>query len=164
MGESPEEYTSYWLSRFPLLLVHTWLVMQCVANETTFSQYYPNKYRYAELDYSEYEIEEPSMEFEGTEEEIVKDVDFMVKKSPKKQQRVSFYEQRRNYGKRREEDEKKFAVGLYRNLVENNVVSEGDNINTKENLGVKNRRKSSYNRHRSKKPVEEPMVWKVSEK
>lgn len=168
MGESPEDFTNYWLSRFPLLLVHTWLVMQCVAEETTFSQYYPNNFRYPAIDYSEHEIKQPLVDCEENAGDIEVDIqeraDFMSKKSPRKPQKVSFYEHRRHYGRKRGIGD---AVGLYRNL---GVVGVSDNnvqFSTKDNEGVKSRvasRRSPNMRQRAKKQVEEPVVWKVSEK
>ncbi|KAK4874212.1 hypothetical protein RN001_013572 [Aquatica leii] len=40
LGSIPDGFTDYWTSRFPLLLIHTWLSMQIVANETSFLNYY----------------------------------------------------------------------------------------------------------------------------
>lgn len=180
MGETPEEFTSYWLARFPLLLVHTWTVMQCVAKETTFSQYYPDTYRYASLDYTEYEGEKYLLEQDEHGEELPKNVeevaDFMAKKSPRKQQqKVSFYEQRnRQFGRRSEqsrmnfEAEEKYAVGLYRNLaaVENmmdvsdaKVQLSDETVNTKHNRHK--HRRSPNVRQRPKKQVDEPLTWSV---
>lgn len=175
MGESPEDFTKYWLSRFPLLLVHTWTVMQCVTDETTFSQYYHHKFRYSQINYDEYEVEEiPNCEENillNTEEKV----DFMSKKSPRKQQKVSFYVQKRRYGGRKglsveeEEIDKKPGVGLFRNLNtrEKDVVDVSDVklVCTKDPVKsrISNRRSSNV-RHRIKKQVEEPLIWKVSEK
>lgn len=47
LGEIPEAFTSYWTSRFPLLLVHVYIAMQCVAHEITFQSYYDQTYRYS---------------------------------------------------------------------------------------------------------------------
>lgn len=169
MGESSEEFTNYWLSRFPLLLVHTWLKMQCVANETAFLQYYPNNYHYPELNYADFEMLQSLDENIENDDLIAEErADFMSKKNPKKLQKVSFYEHRRHQGKRMrnfggEDDENKSGLGLYRNLSADNVGN-GTEISTKDNLRVKNRvRKSPNIRHRPKKQVEEPLVWKMSE-
>lgn len=159
LGESPEDFTNYWLSRFPLLLVHTWSMMQCVADETIFSQYYPGKFRYPEIDYSKCEIEQPPADFEENgginEVDAQERADFMTKKkSPKKQQKVRFYE-RKKYGKKKAVDE---AVGLYRSL----DVVDASGVSVKDNEEVKN--KPRHVRQRVKKQVEEPLVWNVSEK
>ncbi|XP_019770362.2 serine/threonine-protein kinase/endoribonuclease IRE1 [Dendroctonus ponderosae] len=47
LGDIPEAFTSYWTSRFPLLLVHVYIAMQCVAHEVTFQSYYDKSYRYS---------------------------------------------------------------------------------------------------------------------
>lgn len=168
MGESPEQFTNYWLSRFPLLLVHTWIVMQCVAHETVFSQYYPSKYRYPELDYSPHESDNSNdSNKEAVVESIEERADFMGKKNPRRQQKVSFYEYRnKHFGRQREssaEENKMLGVGLYRNLSANDSVLKlcNDNISTK----PKNRARRSPNiRHKPKKQAEEPLNWNVPDK
>lgn len=40
LGEIPVAFTEYWLSRFPLLLSHTWCCMQKFRGEATFREYY----------------------------------------------------------------------------------------------------------------------------
>ncbi|KAL3272858.1 hypothetical protein HHI36_014319 [Cryptolaemus montrouzieri] len=47
LGEIPNNFTYYWTERFPLLLAHTYLIMQCVSFENTFVQYYHNYHRYS---------------------------------------------------------------------------------------------------------------------
>lgn len=49
LGEIPSKFVHYWTSRFPLLLIHTWLAMQCVKNELMFSDYYENTYQFPDL-------------------------------------------------------------------------------------------------------------------
>lgn len=45
LGEIPDQFTCYWTSRFPFLLVHSWFSMQdCAATETTFKRYYHDFY------------------------------------------------------------------------------------------------------------------------
>lgn len=48
LGETPDKFTAYWTSRFPLLLLHSWLAMQCVKNEATFQQYYYDNFTFPE--------------------------------------------------------------------------------------------------------------------
>lgn len=137
--------------------------MQCVANETTFSQYYPSKYRYPAIDYSQYEIEKSLVEINCGEDNVEERADFMSKKSPRKQQKVSFYEQR---NKRRKEsnieDDKKHGVGLYRNL----AVDRGVEVLNNEDGSTRHntKRRSPNIRHRPKRQTEEPLVWNVSDK
>ncbi|KAL1497233.1 hypothetical protein ABEB36_008228 [Hypothenemus hampei] len=47
LGEIPEMFTNYWTNRFPLLLVHAYITMQCVANEMTFHNYYDKSFNYS---------------------------------------------------------------------------------------------------------------------
>lgn len=53
MGDIPDKFTSYWNSRFPLLLLHSWLSMQCVKEETTFRQYYHTSFQFPELTFKD---------------------------------------------------------------------------------------------------------------
>lgn len=139
--------------------------MQCVAKETTFLQYYPSEYRYPAIDYSQYESEKCLVEINYGEENVEERADFMSKKSPRKQQKVSFYEQRTM---RRKEpsikDDKRQGVGLYRNLAvdKGGEVLNNENNGTKHNLNTK--RRSPNIRHRPRRQTEEPLVWNVSDK
>lgn len=40
---------TYWTDRFPKLLLHTWLAMQCVKNEDIFNKYYRLAYKFPRL-------------------------------------------------------------------------------------------------------------------
>jgi hypothetical protein len=44
LGEIPNKFIDYWTQRFPLLLLHTWITMQCVKNEPIFNPYYHKDY------------------------------------------------------------------------------------------------------------------------
>lgn len=46
LGAIPDKFVSYWTHRFPLLLLHTWLAMQCVKSEPIFCQYYQQDYTF----------------------------------------------------------------------------------------------------------------------
>lgn len=48
LGEIPNKFIDYWTQRFPLLLLHTWITMQCVKNEPIFSQYYHKDYIFSQ--------------------------------------------------------------------------------------------------------------------
>ncbi|KAI4494959.1 hypothetical protein M0804_001160 [Polistes exclamans] len=54
LGEIPEKFTEYWLSRFPCLLCHIWIQMQKFRNEPTLKRYYHVQYNFGYLN----EIEE----------------------------------------------------------------------------------------------------------
>lgn len=46
-GSFPDGFTYYWLEKFPLVLIHTYVTMQCVAEETLFASYYQGGYKYS---------------------------------------------------------------------------------------------------------------------
>lgn len=46
LGSTPESFVEYWISRFPLLLLHSWTSMQCVRSEPIFVQYYAHEYTF----------------------------------------------------------------------------------------------------------------------
>lgn len=46
LGAIPDKFAEYWTRRFPLLLLHTWLAMQCIKSEPIFSQYYNQDYQF----------------------------------------------------------------------------------------------------------------------
>lgn len=51
LGEIPDKFVEYWLSRFPYLLSHAWCALQDFRKEATFKNYYDNSYRFSfELD------------------------------------------------------------------------------------------------------------------
>ncbi|XP_015588609.1 serine/threonine-protein kinase/endoribonuclease IRE1 [Cephus cinctus] len=57
LGEIPERFTEYWLSRFPRLLCHVWCAMQGFRNEPTLKHYYHSEYEFVpEYDYEAEEI------------------------------------------------------------------------------------------------------------
>lgn len=49
LGSIPDQFVTYWTDRFPKLLLHTWLSMQCVKNEDIFKKYYFDSYSFARL-------------------------------------------------------------------------------------------------------------------
>ncbi|XP_072763557.1 serine/threonine-protein kinase/endoribonuclease IRE1 [Anoplolepis gracilipes] len=55
LGEIPEKFTEYWLSRFPCLLRHVWCAMQSFRDESTLKQYYHSQYTFA-TGYEEQEL------------------------------------------------------------------------------------------------------------
>lgn len=46
LGDIPDSFTYYWVERFPSLLIHTYVAMQCVADENVFTVYYQEDYTY----------------------------------------------------------------------------------------------------------------------
>ena len=47
LGEIPEKFIEYWLSRFPYLLSHVWCAMQKFRFEPTLKTYYHPVYEFA---------------------------------------------------------------------------------------------------------------------
>ena len=48
-GRFPDKFADYWLSKFPKLLIHSWLSMHCVKNEPTFLKHYHKDYEFIEV-------------------------------------------------------------------------------------------------------------------
>lgn len=75
LGCIPEEFTEYWLSRFPHLLTHVWCAMQQFRTETTLKTYYHYDYAFPieeseEMD-NPVENEDPNVTFVKSEEQAV---------------------------------------------------------------------------------------------
>nr|XP_034191794.1 serine/threonine-protein kinase/endoribonuclease IRE1 isoform X2 [Osmia lignaria] len=47
LGDIPDKFTDYWLSRFPCLLSHVWCAMQAFRDESTLRDYYHVDYMFA---------------------------------------------------------------------------------------------------------------------
>lgn len=63
LGEIPLGFVQYWTDRFPLLLLHSWLALQCVKREPIFRTYYDPFYNFPRLPHAE-SAHQP-MELEG---------------------------------------------------------------------------------------------------
>ena len=50
-GKMPGEFSDYWTRRFPRLVSHAYLAMQCVKYENNFSRYYNKDYDYVPVSY-----------------------------------------------------------------------------------------------------------------
>jgi serine/threonine-protein kinase/endoribonuclease IRE1 len=46
LGHIPEQFTDYWITRFPELLPYTWLKFESVRHESIFSKYYPKEFSF----------------------------------------------------------------------------------------------------------------------
>uniref|UniRef100_A0A1B6C1J1 non-specific serine/threonine protein kinase n=1 Tax=Clastoptera arizonana TaxID=38151 RepID=A0A1B6C1J1_9HEMI len=83
-GSTPESFVDYWISRFPMLLLHSWTAMQFIRKEPIFIQYYSADYtfppavKYGQL--PQWLLEKQELESNITE---IKDETNKVKKSPK---------------------------------------------------------------------------------
>ncbi|XP_017884608.1 serine/threonine-protein kinase/endoribonuclease ire-1 isoform X2 [Ceratina calcarata] len=49
LGDIPDKFTNYWLSRFPCLLSHVWCAMQAFRDEPTLRNYYHADYVFANI-------------------------------------------------------------------------------------------------------------------
>ncbi|KAL1452597.1 hypothetical protein WDU94_006814 [Cyamophila willieti] len=43
LGSVPNEFVTYWLSKYPALVQHTWVSMQCIRHEPCLAKYYTQK-------------------------------------------------------------------------------------------------------------------------
>lgn len=48
-GSIPDRFVQYWMDKFPKLVLHTWLAMQCVRQEDVFRKYYSGAYTFPRL-------------------------------------------------------------------------------------------------------------------
>jgi serine/threonine-protein kinase/endoribonuclease IRE1 len=169
LGEIPDSFTSYWTTRFPLLLVHTWIAMQCVAKESAFQHYYHENYRYSYQKFVQqienYIVEKPP-EFDSvlSQTAAFRNFDDYGTKSPKKSQKSKFYD----YNMRRRTHEVRENVGLYRNLSPDKVVDVNEvNVTVTDNCKPYRRndvsvRIRSRNTKRASKR-DEPLVWAIQD-
>lgn len=152
LGEDSVTFTNYWTSRFPLLLVHTWITIQCVAEEEKFKIYYHRTHRYSMkliLEQMHHYISVNPIERPFPYKEIIKnseDVENNYAKKMKRMKRIDHqYSPRTEYQK----NEMIKSAGLYRNhdLSDTKKVQNGPIYN--KILPVK----------KSKKKSDEPLVW-----
>ena len=48
-GRLPDQFTDYWTSRFPKLLIHSWMAMHCIKNEPSFAKYFDKDYDFVKV-------------------------------------------------------------------------------------------------------------------
>lgn len=172
LGEIPEAFTNYWTSRFPLLLVHSWITMQIVSREDTFKYYYYDNTHYSVEDF--YDQVREYMEENPVELPEDLNMDYFEKKkcdlegeskgfyysnrygSPNKRQRnkITFADQK---SPRKGEQQ---ATGLYRNFRSSSVA---DPVDVSD---VQLTYKKSYPQKRfqkRKKPADEPLTWVIKD-
>lgn len=154
LGEIPGAFTSYWTKRFPLLLVHSWLTMQCVALETTFQHYYHKTYRYSYQNFLQ-QIEDYIMEIPKPFPSCYDNGG-----SPKRVQKSKLNNDRRD----------SFGVGLYRNIPRSGDVDVNEvNVTVTDNFKFNRKNNESTVRIRSKNNKraskrDEPLVWAIHDK
>ncbi|KAF5287499.1 hypothetical protein FQA39_LY04127 [Lamprigera yunnana] len=135
LGNIPDGFTDYWTSRFPLLLIHTWLSMQIVSKETAFLSYYSD-HRFSLCDYRDkqgllYPLYcadvDDDFEFLKKASFLEENADFLkCGKSPKKVQNIRKYKQS-NYNR------KYFADGDTNHTYSREKV---DAVDTNQNVGL----------------------------
>lgn len=154
LGEDSITFTNYWTDRFPLLLAHTWITMQCVADEEKFKSYYHKTHRYSVKHFkkqmNQYIALNPITR-RPSYPEAIKFCEDPENKDTKRLRR-SKYSPRNEYTNSCEPTENKELIksaGLYRNR------------DSPENMRVQN--KPIYNKNlqvkKTKKKSDEPLVW-----
>ncbi|XP_044252297.1 serine/threonine-protein kinase/endoribonuclease IRE1-like [Tribolium madens] len=132
LGEIPDSFTNYWTKRFPLLLVHSWLAMQCVSDETAFQHYYHETYKYSYQNF-----------LQQIQNYIVEKSDFCVGIK----NRLFDTNSRKN-------------VGLYRNLAPEEVVDVNEvNVTITDRRFKKSEVRIRSKKRASKR--DEPLVWAI---
>lgn len=156
LGEDSETFTEYWTDRFPLLLAHTWITMQCVADEEKFKSYYHKSHRYSIKHFKEqmnqYILSNP-IERRLSYSESFKFLEEMENKDTKRL-RWSKYATRTDYQNSPDIPETKELIksaGLYRNHNSPEARKGQSKSVYRKNLQVK----------KNKKKSDEPLVWVI---
>ncbi|XP_056629573.1 serine/threonine-protein kinase/endoribonuclease IRE1 isoform X2 [Diorhabda sublineata] len=141
LGKDSKTFTTYWLDRFPLLLIHTWMIMQNVAEEQHFKKFYHTAYRYNLETYKDQMLEYISknpLDLQLLEQNRENDI---IRKEKRCRTGVQ--------GSPSKKSELVRSGGLYRNY---------DDVNVNRNI-VRN-----YQQKKKKiKKVEEPLTWAVQD-
>ena len=48
-GRLPDQFADYWMSRFPKLLIHSWMAMHCIKREPGFAKYFDKDYDFVKV-------------------------------------------------------------------------------------------------------------------
>ena len=48
-GRIPDQYVDYWTSRFPRLLMHSWMSMHCIKTEPNLAKYFDKDYDFVKV-------------------------------------------------------------------------------------------------------------------
>lgn len=155
LGEDSATFMNYWTERFPLLLAHTWITMQCVADEEKFKSYYHKTHRYSVKQFKnqmdQYLALNP-IERRLSYTDAFKTLAEEVETFKEVRRRKPKYSPRTEYQNLPDTSEKKVLIksaGLYRNhdSPENRRLPNRPNCN--KTLPVK----------KPKKKSDEPLVW-----
>ncbi|CAG7727004.1 unnamed protein product [Allacma fusca] len=71
LGEIPDKFVNYWISRFPHLLPYTWSKFECVKTEPIFSKYYSDTFNFFPRRELEPLSEEPEENTEPNSESVL---------------------------------------------------------------------------------------------
>ena len=58
-GRLPDQFADYWMTRFPKLLIHSWMAMHCIKREPSLAKYFDKDYDFvkvSDLLYSVYSV------------------------------------------------------------------------------------------------------------
>ncbi|XP_050310961.1 serine/threonine-protein kinase/endoribonuclease IRE1-like isoform X1 [Anthonomus grandis grandis] len=151
LGEIPDAFTNYWTSRFPLLLAHAYVAMQCVAHENTFHIYYHESFRY------------PTSNFKTQ-------VDNYIERNPIVSSRpdtnLDHFERKKSS---QDSPRRRFqrpellreTGGLYRNLSPKSVDVSEVTLSFNDSVKVVREPAPLKMRKKKKRAIEEPLVWAV---
>ena len=59
-GRLPDQFADYWMTRFPKLLIHSWMAMHCIKREPSLAKYFDKDYDFvkvSDLLYSVYSVD-----------------------------------------------------------------------------------------------------------
>ena len=48
-GRLPDQFADYWMSRFPKLLIHSWMAMHCIKREPSMAKYFDKDYDFVKV-------------------------------------------------------------------------------------------------------------------
>ena len=58
-GRLPDQFADYWMTKFPKLLIHSWMAMHCIKREPSLAKYFDKDYDFvkvSDLLYSVYSV------------------------------------------------------------------------------------------------------------
>ncbi|XP_054285066.1 serine/threonine-protein kinase/endoribonuclease IRE1 [Macrosteles quadrilineatus] len=164
LGSTADSFTSYWLSRFPLLLPHSWVAMQCVRQEPLFVSYYQGNYTFPPPPtdstlppwYEEkvQELLEPKKQPSKSPRHLRRGSDLNDNSSPK---------DRRKFAEDSPKDKRKFGDESPRNTRKQGEGNENEEVE-RENWLKSGQEKGVYRprmRRKPRKKEEENIVWTV---
>lgn len=151
LGDIPDEFTCYWNNRFPLLLLHSWLAMQCCKNETTFCQYYYHNFQFPEQNYLESCDYKTQTDFFDDNEFLEKNFGDNLQNTVDNSNPNNFWMKKKPKYDYRNSSPRKFNVN------KNNIRF----ISDESERNYYNANRAKKYKHNGKPTVDEPAVWAV---